>query len=274
MLKGKAEIALRTATRRIEEAIRDNIIDYYKLLGTNQVVEIVDNEEIIKYSFPVPHPMLNRVLGSRVTSKEEAAEQVQETIQYYRSKASPFMWVNWSLDEPEELNSILQEKGFKLYSIAPGMAVELNEWKGELHSISGFEIKQVTEESELVTFSQICKACFGLPEPVSQVIQQGMIQAGYRGHAPIRNYVGYLDGIPVSTATSFSREGIVGIFNVATSESVRGKGIGKAITLHAVQMGKEKGCHTAVLQSTDLGYNIYKSIGFQDYLTTKTYLFM
>jgi len=81
---------------------------------------------------------------------------------------------------------------------------------------------------------------------------------------PVRNYIGYLDSEPVATSTLFVSTGVAGVYNVATFEAARGKGIGAAITTKALVDGRDLGYRIGILQSSDMGFSVYERMGFEE----------
>lgn len=66
-----------------------------------------------------------------------------------------------------------------------------------------------------------------------------------------------------ATAALIVSDGVAGVYNVATPEPWRRRGLGEAATRAAVAEGRERGCSIATLQSSDMGYPIYERMGFR-----------
>lgn len=75
-------------------------------------------------------------------------------------------------------------------------------------------------------------------------------------------YVGYLEGEPVAVSSLVMAAGLAGIYAVATLPAARRRGIGAAMTLHAMAEGKRRGARHAVLQATPMGLPVYERLGF------------
>ena len=71
-------------------------------------------------------------------------------------------------------------------------------------------------------------------------------------------------GDDVATALALDRHGDTGIYNVATLEHARRRGLGTALTALLVHDAVARGCRTASLQSTRMGEHIYAAVGFRD----------
>jgi predicted GNAT family acetyltransferase len=76
-------------------------------------------------------------------------------------------------------------------------------------------------------------------------------------------YVLRVDGRPVATALSLRTGDALGIFNVGTPAAERGKGYGAAVTAAAVERGFAAGASFAWLQSSALGFSVYRRLGFE-----------
>jgi ribosomal protein S18 acetylase RimI-like enzyme len=71
-------------------------------------------------------------------------------------------------------------------------------------------------------------------------------------------------GQPVATALAVVDGDAVVIYNVATLPEARGRGIGAAITLAALRDARSGGATLGVLESSEIGYGVYRRIGFRE----------
>jgi len=68
----------------------------------------------------------------------------------------------------------------------------------------------------------------------------------------------------VATATAFDHDGDCGIYNVATLEHARRRGLGSALAALQLHDAAARGCRTASVQSTELAERVYAAVGFRD----------
>jgi GNAT superfamily N-acetyltransferase len=75
-------------------------------------------------------------------------------------------------------------------------------------------------------------------------------------------FVGYADGRPVASAGLYRVDDIAEIGAVWTAPAYRRRGFGAALTWAALAEGKARGCVTAALRATEMGYPVYLRVGF------------
>ena len=81
---------------------------------------------------------------------------------------------------------------------------------------------------------------------------------------PSYGYIAYLDGVPVSTATTLVDDDCLNSICVATPVKHRGKGYAEAVLRHSVNEAKKaSGRSHFVLHASDAGYPIYKRMGYE-----------
>jgi ribosomal protein S18 acetylase RimI-like enzyme len=76
--------------------------------------------------------------------------------------------------------------------------------------------------------------------------------------------LGRLDGANVATAMAFDVGSECGIYNVATLEHARRRGLGTALTALHLHDARGRGRLTASLQSTRIAEHLYAALGFRD----------
>ncbi len=75
-------------------------------------------------------------------------------------------------------------------------------------------------------------------------------------------FVATLDGDPAGISVAVRTGESGGIYSVATLEQARRRGVGSAVTWAAIDAIRGWGCTSAVLQSSEMGYPMYRSMGF------------
>ena len=123
---------------------------------------------------------------------------------------------------------------------------------------SALTIEPVTYEM-LPTFLDVFCMCFGLPHEMAA----RLITPDYLDVEGLHDVVAFVDGRPVACATVYESMGVAGVYNVGTLPDRRGNGYGEAVTWAVIERAKKRGCHTAVLQSSDMGFGVYRRMGFE-----------
>lgn len=90
--------------------------------------------------------------------------------------------------------------------------------------------------------------------------------------AAVALLVGYVGEVPVATAR-LSCCGEVGeVMGVVTVPDWRRRGYGVALTWAAIAAGLQRGCAAISLTATEMGFPLYRSMGFVPICTYRTYL--
>jgi ribosomal protein S18 acetylase RimI-like enzyme len=77
-------------------------------------------------------------------------------------------------------------------------------------------------------------------------------------------YVGRVGDVNVTTGVGLTVGEAVGVFTIATPPAHRGHGYGAAVTALAARDGFAAGARFAYLQSSTLGYSVYRRLGFRE----------
>lgn len=79
---------------------------------------------------------------------------------------------------------------------------------------------------------------------------------------PFEHFIGRTsDGHAVACASLCTAGDAAGIYAVAVAEDARRRGYGRAVSLAALQAGADRGHRFGVLQSSQMGFGVYRGIG-------------
>ena len=99
----------------------------------------------------------------------------------------------------------------------------------------------------------------GLPRDVAVP----MYSPSFANDPDVQAFTAYLDRRPVGSSLAIRTGDVCGIYSVGTAADARRRGVGTAATWAAVGAGAGWGCSMAVLQSSEMGYPVYLSMGFE-----------
>lgn len=171
---------------------------------------------------------------------------------------------------PADLGNRLEAHGWVL-DAAPGMAVDLQTLSEQPRPTSPLTIERVHDTAMLKTWLRVMMIGSEIPEAGLNILLDIVSQQGYKDSPSAHYYLGWLDGVPVATSLLFLAGGVAGIYNVATLLAFRGKGIGSALTVVPLLDARALGYRIGVLQSSPMGFNLYKRLGFKQYCTFYAY---
>jgi len=241
--------------------IRANLCDFFKLLSQNSPAEQPANRAFARWYSPLQHPWFSGVLSSNPFAAQDDAF-IAATIQHFRTQGvHAFTWWLEPHLKPADWEPALSKHGFGFSDDTPGMAADLRALNASIATMDGLEIRAVADAESLRTWAKIFTAGYGLPPDWEDSVFTEWHKLGLE--FPLKNYLGYLNDEPVSTACLFYGGGAAGIYSVSTLPKARGKGIGAAVTLQLLLEAREKGYRIGVLQSSAMGFNVYKKLGFR-----------
>ncbi|MDU0199463.1 MULTISPECIES: GNAT family N-acetyltransferase [Paenibacillus] len=256
------------------DIIKQNMIHIMKQMSDScPRMSFVETPQAIRYESDLPHSLFNRIITYKGLKSDGALNDIATIADHYQSSKRPFSWLIWSHDtEAVELASVLEEQGLKKSGQSPGMSLSLTDWTYEAPSIPNFEIKPIRTSSEFSWFKEIALPAFGLQGETGEVFMQVNESLALGEQAILRHFAGFLDGRPAGVVTAFQDGETIGIYNVATAGEYRRRGIGSALTAHAIREGQAAGGKLAVLQSSEMGVRVYRAMGFSEEVRIDFYM--
>jgi hypothetical protein len=201
----------------------------------------------------LPVPPFNGVFGF---GRDVAAAAVLSAVDEMAGRGLPWN-VQLRPGYPAELDDAFAERGLIVTEQIPFMV---------LTEVSGLpELPEAGTARRLVTFADVDSVLrlleegFGMPAELTRNAFP-MAMLFLRG---VSTWLVEAGGADVSTALGATREGVCGIFNVATPEAQRGRGYGAGATAAALRAGFDAGADLAYLQSSPMGLSVYERLGFR-----------
>ena len=150
---------------------------------------------------------------------------------------------------------------------SPGML--LSPLDGDPPPVSGLVVRVVQDAETLRVFAATMTEGFGGPWVMPEMLGD---DTPLLRVPDLTFYLGYLDGRPVATATRFASHRIAGVFDVSTIPAHRRRGIGEAMTWRAALDGRDEGCIASYLQASEMGFPVYRRMGYRQVTTHRTWL--
>jgi GNAT superfamily N-acetyltransferase len=203
----------------------------------------------------------NAVVRADLT-EETADAAIEASIAELRARNVPGTWHVGPSMRPPDLGRRLVRHGFAYAGDDIGMAIDLARAPASTPAPSGLHIERVRDTGGLAAWVETLARGFGEGEREARWVGAVYRTIGLGDDVPWRHFLAVLDGRPVATSSLFVAAGVGGVYFVFTAPEHRGQGIGAAVTLAALHEAMSLGCEKAVLGSSEMGYPVYRRLGF------------
>jgi GNAT superfamily N-acetyltransferase len=262
---------METITDSLFLMIEDNVLAYYKGLAQSLGGRFVENETISWFTTGKRSLMrFNGVLRMRASPGEHAA-LVDPLLDYFQSNHLPFFCADYPPGSIPGLGQYLESHG------VPLAAREMPAMQRSLDSLPSFHLPKQAEITEVRTLQdqmdwlEVHMQGFNEPETARADFRQYLNHSLTESPSAWRHFLVRWQGEPCAISTLLCAPKAAGIYHVTTLPAYRGRGFGRALTLAAMQAGREQGCTSAVLFATPEGYPLYKKLGFETVVTADLY---
>jgi ribosomal protein S18 acetylase RimI-like enzyme len=233
-------------------------------------IEVYQGDDMIRVISPgIPNWLTNTVLRCRL-SAEAVDTAIDETVAYFESQGVKPYWRLCPGDLPADLEHRLVNKGFSLVDEQPAMAADLTKLKDNLKTPEGLIIEHLSDATTMRAKHGWIRQ-LGTGKTLGTLIIDFWSAFGFSLDSDWQHYLGLVDGKPVSWASLFYCTGVAGIYAVGTIPEARRQGIASLITHYALLEARQRGYIIGVLQSSQMGYNMYRRLGFETCFSIKTY---
>ena len=236
-------------------AMAQNHKALFKLLAkAKELTRVYDNDGF--YSVQAENSVYPKLTlyYDREFCKEQSFDNYLKALE--KQQASPYI-IFQKNENFISTDRLLKQRGFRAVEEWPSMSISLNnlpkESNGELQIVkveTDVHLQQWLTVVEKVLFNN----CL-LNKHIFQQLNR---------EENVSLWLGFFNGQPICTILSFVYFNAVGLYMISTLPAFRGKGFAQEITLKALNEASTMGTENGVLQSTRLGINTYRRMGFQE----------
>jgi hypothetical protein len=192
------------------------------------------------------------VFNSVVYTDPEALSEAYDRLAAAYADAG-CAWTVWVPEHDKGTARMLEAAGHKLDAEPRAMGIELEEVAEP--DLSGIDWSDQGDPEEMAALND---SAYGY-EPGTWIRGTGRDQEG------MRIYMARLDGKAAATVSARDVEADCTIWNVATAEWARGRGLSSALMRRALFDAAQRGRPTSTLQATKLGAPVYRRCGYADF---------
>jgi GNAT superfamily N-acetyltransferase len=235
---------------RLYGRMHDSLREFVRLLGAasprSRAVELAGVSASVT---PVtPHrSLMNSVVYETAGDLERALPELEQIYE----EAGIQAWTVWVPAHDTATAQRLSQAGHALDAAPIAMSMELDRLTvprpGDL---------DLDPEPELEALAALNDRAYELAQPDFATALESL--PGMYIH------IARVDGEPVSCVGAYDHEGDCCITFVATLPQARGRGLARALVVHALHDARERGCTTTSLQATKVGYPVYRKVGYHD----------
>lgn len=267
------EILQDLSPARLALATEENLSSWIPVLGVIGESRLNDPPGVNRSISPIPVALFNSIMDARLEPGSE-----ESTIQQIKSDAEvrkvPVLWWVGPSTRPANLGKLLEKSGFIIDDDGPGMAVELANLNESQSVPDGLVIEAVHDDSISREWCTTMGLGFEAPAERIDIMADHWQQLICKVNPEITQaFIARLHGKPVATSLLQIGAGVAGIYAVATLPAARRKGIGAQVTLYPLLLARAMGYKAGVLQASQMGFSVYRSLGFQECCRISSYVY-
>ncbi len=255
-------VAAEKLPERLAQAHDANFAEFSTSYGRHPGSHLHRDAAFDRAIIDLPAPGYNGVFRSRLAPRDVAAVAT-ETRELAAARAVPAAWYVTPTTPPSTAPA-LGAAGWAPSRQMPIMAADLRDTAPPAPPPE-VSVEEVTAES-LAHWSRVVAVAFGCPEEYVHKTAAYDRDVGLPGETPLRRFLSRAGGEPVAASALLpgpAGSGLVGIFCVGTLEAFRGRGLGALVTRAAMHAAAAGGSNVAVLQPSELGFPVYRRLGFE-----------
>ena len=221
-----------------------------------QIIQIFSPKLVsrIAYKF-MSNPRIRKLRDSeeRVLSKS-----IMDKITYKNFQIQKYRWGNQNHKTALLIHG-WEGQGFTKLFEQVGMSLKISK---PLKTQDNLNIQLVSNNSQTNLWAKLFEMSFGYKIP-EEILLETKNEIDY--------YIAYTQNQAVGTAISYRTNNIMGIHSVGIPPEIRRKGYAEQIMKLLINSAAEDNCDYMTLQASDMGENLYLSLGFKEQFIIKNY---
>jgi GNAT superfamily N-acetyltransferase len=219
----------------------------------------------------LPMSLFNSIMQTRL-EPGQVDETIQKITRDAQRRGVPVLWWIGPSTLPEDLSQRLLKHGFVVDEDGPGMAVDLDLINESLPVSEGVSISLADDEASWWAWCRALTQGFEAPpERAEFAANQWHYLLTRVDPDVVQAYTAWLGGKPVATSLMLLGSGVAGLYAVATIPEARRRGIGAKVTLHPLLQARAMGYKLGILEASEMGLPVYRSLGFREYCRITSY---
>lgn len=222
-----------------------------------------------------PHgPALNKAV---VVGPAPPLRRVLELADAFFGPESGGYGVVVEADAGHPIEAQLRAAGWQVFEDEPALVLPMI--PAQPHPVpAGLEVRRVSDAQGRRDMGRVLALGFGSPTAEGMVelspdAQDALVPSLECARDPdVALLIGYMGGVPASSAFLFVVGRVAGITGVATVPAYRRRGLAEALTRAAVREGAARGCTSAALAGLGASFELYKKMGFVHVGNHRAYL--
>ncbi len=259
----------------VTRAIEANFQQWWSYYRYAPVIRFHEEPEIVWLLSGIPLTRYNGVIRATFAETRTKVKITRIIRRLQAEFAFHQLGVQWFIgpsSTPANLGCLLEAQGFRCCETESGMALDLEQIPSCESGPAALEIARVASEADLADWTAVATQGYGEGASIQAARLCTQMQLGWAEAAPLRRYLGRVNGQPVATSGLFLGAGVAGVYDVVTLPHLREQGIDGAMTRYALQVAQQHGYRVGVLVTSSLGLPNYCRLGFKVYCQFKPYV--
>jgi hypothetical protein len=207
-----------------------------------------------------PHPFGNFALVSAPVDVDATSAAVDPLVAKNVAAAVIFP----DMEVPAAIDAYLTRLGFVAHGAMPAMGVNIASLAPTVLP-DGYEFVRIGSGDDGEEWARQFALGYELPLGVAQCFSPVALRADPSPDAAIQFFAIRRHGTIVCTSVCYLDEGLAGIYCVSTLPTERRKGLGAHATAEPLRLAARLGYQVGILQSSEVGHAVYRSLGFADF---------